>query len=562
MPSDQYSPLLRILEMADGNDDNTWGDNTNTNLNLLEQAIAKQTAITLSQFTGNQYTLTTLDGQTDDSRAIAVQVTGALSANVTIIIPNTARLMILNNQCTNNFSATNPNGFTVTLETATPVASCIASAGVQPFYCDGNGSVYLVSPPAARLALLDAYEQFQKGNAVLPVVLTYGNSINIDPSLSNHFELTLTGTPTNALTFTNNSATSLPNGQAGQLDGQDFDLVLTQDATGSRTVVWPTNVKWPNDVTPTLTAVGNGADLLTFKWRAALATWFGSIQSGYNPTGSAGTQHTITISSNAVDWSIAGAIPGLTGTPTVNVYVPAGVLIEASNIGLAALNCANSGLPSGSIINLFISGTVMGRAGEGGDGGFWSGDSSFGFGVPPEPGKHGGTAIIGPGAGYTFNVTVESSGKVYPGGGGGGGGGWTATGGAACNVSTGGGGAGAGGFGSDGGRSYPVFQSGTSATGTSGGDSISGVNSTGGAGGTGAASGSGSGGSGGAGGSFGSAGTAGSSPTGDPVTQAGGAAGAAGWAINNNNVTFTENVLGTVDGSNYTGSGTQNWPNW
>ena len=557
MPADQYSTLLRVLEMADGNDDNTWGDNTNTNLNLLEQAIAKQTQLTLSQFTGNQYTLTTLDGQTDDSRAIGITLTGALTANVTVVVPNIARLMVFNNQCTNNYSASNPSGFLVGVETAAPIAGCLVNGGVQTFFCDGANNVYQITPPAARLALVDQYQQYSAGSAEEPLQLTYGNTINVDPSLSTEFALTLTGTPTNPLTFTSNSL-------SGLLDGSYFYLLITQDATGSRTVVWPTNVKWPNDVTPTLTAVGNGADMFYFQYRAASATWFGSVQQGYNPSGAAGTQHTVNISQNAVDWSLAGQVPGLTGTPTVNVYVPAGIIVEASSTGLASLNLANSGLPSGTTINLFVSGFVVGKSGRGGDGSYWIGNGAYVIGVAPQAGENGGTAIIGPGAGYTFNMTVESTGKILPGGGGGGGGGLTAPLGSGSIALGGGGGAGAGSFGAYGGRgktmSAQATGSNTWISGTDGGNAISGPNSTAGTGGNGTGSGSGTGGSGGAGGAFGAAGTAGGSPTGQTAVQAGGAAGAAGWAVNNNNVSFTENILGSVSGSNYTGSGYNTWP--
>jgi hypothetical protein len=561
MPSDQFSTLLRILEMADGNDDNTWGDNTNTNLNLLEQAIAKQTQLTLSQFTGNQYTLTTLDGQADDSRAIGITLTGALTANVEIIFPNIARLMVFNNQCTNNLSASNPNGFTVTLQTSSPSATAIVTAGVQTIFCDAAENIYQIDPPAARLAVLDEYEQFQVNTAWKPFALTFGNTINIDPSVARKFSLILTGTPTNPLTFTAGNSTSLPNGQAGLLDGTEFDLLLVQDATGSRTVQWPTNVKWPNDVTPTLTAVGNGADLITMKWFAGSATWFGSIQQGYNPSGTAGTQHTINIIYNQVDWQLAGQIPGLTGTPTVNINVLQGIIVEGSSINLSSLNLANSGLPSGSIINLFVSGSVVGKGGDGGDGGYFIGDTNFGIGLAPRPGQHGGTAIIGPGAGYTFNLTVQTTGKVLPGGGGGGGGGWTAAAPAAVNAASGGGGAGAGGFGGKGGKGYTIGQS-TFVSSTDGGDSAPGPNSTPGSGGNGAQSGTASAGSGGAGGAFGAAGTVGTSPTGDTVTQAGATFGAGGWSVNNNNVSYTQNILGVKDGSDYAGSGTQNYPFW
>jgi hypothetical protein len=60
--------------------------------------------------------------------------------------------------------------------------------------------------------------------------------------------MTLTGNVT--LTFANAVA------------GQSMTLLLTQDATGSRTVTWPT-MRWPSGTAPTLTTTPGKMDIIS-----------------------------------------------------------------------------------------------------------------------------------------------------------------------------------------------------------------------------------------------------------------------------------------------------------
>ncbi len=62
------------------------------------------------------------------------------------------------------------------------------------------------------------------------------------------------------LTLTGNCVFTFPTPASG---GQ-FTLLLTQDATGSRTVTWPTSVRHPGGTAPTITATASRTDALTF----------------------------------------------------------------------------------------------------------------------------------------------------------------------------------------------------------------------------------------------------------------------------------------------------------
>ena len=48
-----------------------------------------------------------------------------------------------------------------------------------------------------------------------------------------------------------------------------YVIQLRQDATGSRTVTWPSNVVWPSNISPTLTTTPNYSDIITFIWNGS-----------------------------------------------------------------------------------------------------------------------------------------------------------------------------------------------------------------------------------------------------------------------------------------------------
>ncbi|WP_349318980.1 collagen-like triple helix repeat-containing protein [Mycolicibacterium canariasense] len=68
-----------------------------------------------------------------------------------------------------------------------------------------------------------------------------------------------TGATMSHITLTANCTLTFPTAAAGK----SFTLALAQDATGSRTVTWPT-IKWPGGTTPTLTTTASKVDRFTF----------------------------------------------------------------------------------------------------------------------------------------------------------------------------------------------------------------------------------------------------------------------------------------------------------
>jgi hypothetical protein len=56
------------------------------------------------------------------------------------------------------------------------------------------------------------------------------------------------------------------------LDGVRLDLLITQDATGGRTVAWPAEIVWPSGTDPVITATANRSDWISLI-HAGVASW-------------------------------------------------------------------------------------------------------------------------------------------------------------------------------------------------------------------------------------------------------------------------------------------------
>jgi hypothetical protein len=78
-----YSTDLKLELMVTGEKSGTWGDITNTNLNLLQQAIVGYQSIAL---TSTNTTLAMTDATISDARNAVIEFTGVLAANATVFV--------------------------------------------------------------------------------------------------------------------------------------------------------------------------------------------------------------------------------------------------------------------------------------------------------------------------------------------------------------------------------------------------------------------------------------------------------------------------------------------
>lgn len=107
--------------------------------------------------------------------------------------------------------------------------------------------------PLAGTANAQTFSAAQRGAVS---ALTDGATITPDFSLANNFSVTLAGNRTLA------NPTNITAGQSGS-------IVITQDATGSRTLAFGSNWKFPSGTAPTLTTTASKVDTLIYYCESA-----------------------------------------------------------------------------------------------------------------------------------------------------------------------------------------------------------------------------------------------------------------------------------------------------
>lgn len=137
MPS-TYTSLLRIQEQANGENNNTWGTITNTNFTLFENAITGLVTITCSVA---DTSLTTNNGSTDQERYAILELNGAPSSGISVVIPNGLVKHYLVKS-----SVTNSNDVTVKYDGGTGVS---VAPGTTVHLLGAGTTVTRVSPPLA-----------------------------------------------------------------------------------------------------------------------------------------------------------------------------------------------------------------------------------------------------------------------------------------------------------------------------------------------------------------------------------------------------------------------------
>jgi hypothetical protein len=160
-----YSTDLKLELMVTGENSGTWGDKTNTNLNLLQQAIAGYEAISIAG--GAQTTaLVMTDATISNARNAVIKLTGTITGNQVVTIPNgIEKTYIVSNGTT--------GAFTVEFKTVsgTGVTFATDDKGFKYVFSDGTNvnNITLASPPGGS----DTQIQFNDGGSA------FGGSANL-----------------------------------------------------------------------------------------------------------------------------------------------------------------------------------------------------------------------------------------------------------------------------------------------------------------------------------------------------------------------------------------------
>ena len=259
MPS-SYSSNLRLELIAAGEQANTWGNTTNTNLGtLLESAIAGRVELS-SGWSSNSITLSAFNGANDQARQMCLVVPAiTISANSTIIVPASA----VTSSSGKLYTVINKSlSYSVTIKLA-------ASTGV--------------TIPA---------------NTAKTVVY---NGTDFQEAFTAHDLLTLTGTPTTTLHAVNK----------GYVDTKFFSIADNNTVTGNTTFTGTVTL-------PTSTPTGNQATSYNYVntnylWKASgvsTQTMNPFLRLNYTPTDPADAVHKNYVDSNFVGISSVQTISG------------------------------------------------------------------------------------------------------------------------------------------------------------------------------------------------------------------------------------------------------------
>ena len=122
-----YSSSLKLTLIGDGEQAGTWGSTTNNNWNLIEQAVTGVDGIDLTGLT--TYTLTNLNGTTDESRNLTLVFIGTPASTVTVSAPLQNKFYIVRNA----------TGQTITMSASGGSVSLSVPSGVTAqIYCDAT----------------------------------------------------------------------------------------------------------------------------------------------------------------------------------------------------------------------------------------------------------------------------------------------------------------------------------------------------------------------------------------------------------------------------------------
>ena len=164
-----YVNDLRLNEMATGDGSGTWGTTTNTNLELIAEALGYGTeGITTN---ADAHTSVVADGATDPVRAMYVEYTGTLDSACTITIePNTiSRMQFIENGTSGsqNIIISQGSGANIT----------IPPGDTKAVYLDGAGSGAAVVDAFASLNVVDL---IVGGNIDLEGAIDVNGTANLD----------------------------------------------------------------------------------------------------------------------------------------------------------------------------------------------------------------------------------------------------------------------------------------------------------------------------------------------------------------------------------------------
>ena len=220
------SASLKLTVQATGENSGTWGQITNTNLLILEQAIG---GFTTFNITNAARSLTFTNGALSNGKNEVIKLTGTLASNLTVSVPNSIeKTYVVEDAC-------NHANFTLTFKTASGTGVALCEGHSYTLYSDGTNIVKAGELKTWRV--ISAAETVQPGAQLL--VNTNGGAVTVtlpaSPSAGDEVAFIDQGYDfnTNALTVGRNSS-NIANAASDLVvntQGAGFCLVFSGDAT-------------------------------------------------------------------------------------------------------------------------------------------------------------------------------------------------------------------------------------------------------------------------------------------------------------------------------------------
>lgn len=170
MPS-TYSTSLKLEIIPNGDQSGTWGTTTNTNLNLIEQAVAGVQTITM---TNANYTLTNLNATSDEARNMVIVVSGSISSTYQVIAPLVAKTYIVTNSTV--------GGYNITFGGSGGTLVTIPNGYSTLVYCDGSNFYAGLTSSSGDFKVLGGF--VATGNASVGGLLSVSGNTVLSGSLT------------------------------------------------------------------------------------------------------------------------------------------------------------------------------------------------------------------------------------------------------------------------------------------------------------------------------------------------------------------------------------------
>ena len=209
-----YSTDLKLELMVTGENAGTWGDITNTNLNILQQAIAGYSSITLNATTGA--TLVFSNGLESNGKNAVLNLAGTITSSVNVVIPDgVEKTYTVKNSTTGAFAVT----FKTTSGTGATWST--TDKGTKLLYSDGTNVVDILNN-ASQINLVNRNEvRFEDTTGGQYVAL------KAPATISSSFSLNLpTADGTSGQAILTDGAGSLNFGAAGISTGKAIAMAI------------------------------------------------------------------------------------------------------------------------------------------------------------------------------------------------------------------------------------------------------------------------------------------------------------------------------------------------